>query len=90
MRAIHRRRADDAAGTAQDVEDVLPGPLLAPTIEAIVDRCIRAALHRTITPPRTRLQHVDDPGDQTPVIDPTGTAPTTWQIWLDPFPFLIA
>ena len=54
----------------QAFEDCAPSFSLGPAIEAIVDRRVRAVFTRTIAPSCTRLQHVDDAADDTPVVVP--------------------
>src|SRR5690606_32058721 len=87
--AVDGRRRVDAAETRQGLEHVLPYALSAPAIEAIVDRRVRPVLHRAIAPTRTRLKHVDNPGDHTAIIHPSGPAPATWQMRLDLRPRLV-
>ena len=79
----------DAAVTGQGFEDVVPDALAAPPVEAIVDRCVRPILGRTVAPAPARLEHVDDAGDHPAIIDPSRTATPAKQVWLDPRPSLV-
>jgi hypothetical protein len=47
-----------------------PSSALGPTIEAIVDRRVRAVFARAIAPSRPRLQHVNDAADDAPIVIP--------------------
>src|ERR1700730_1297888 len=90
VRAVDCCRAVDAAVTGQRLENLKPQPLPAPAIEAVVDRRVRAIGSRTIAPPRARAQHVHDPADNAPIINPMRTASTARQQRLDPSPLRIA
>ena len=60
----------------QGREQILPMPFLRPAVIAIVDGCRWAVLGRTIPPPASRLENVDDAANNPPVIlaPPHGTA----------------
>jgi len=44
-------------------QDRLPDPRLRPSVEAVVDRRVRAVFGRAILPAAANVQHVDDPAD---------------------------
>jgi hypothetical protein len=52
-------------------EQVLPHPAPSPSHEAIIDRRWRAILRWAITPSAAAVEHMDDPTDHTPIVDPT-------------------
>jgi len=56
------------ARLGQHFKDCAPSPALGPTVEAIIDGCVRTIFTRAIAPSRTRLQHVNDPADDAPVV----------------------
>ena len=89
VRRVDRHRADPASGAGQRIEDIRPDALSAPAVEAIIDRRVRAVVWRTISPPRTTSQHMQDATDDAPIIDPVRAAPATRHQRLNPFPFRI-
>jgi len=90
VRAVDRHRARDVTLTRRRNEDVVPYPLAAPPIEAIVDRRVRAIGSRTVTPTRPRPQHVQNAADHPAIINPMSPTPTTRQQPLYPRPLHIA
>ena len=60
----------------QGREQILPVPFLRPAVIAIVDGRRWTVLGRTILPPASRLENVDDAANNPPVIlaPPHGTA----------------
>ena len=63
----------DVAGIELDkgIEHPLPNAATGPAIEAIVDRRRRAIDRRAILPAASRLQHVDNARQDTPIILPS-------------------
>ena len=55
-------------GLRQDPEQVLPMAAPGPSVIAVVDRRRGAVLRRTIPPPATRLQDMNDAADDPPVV----------------------
>lgn len=81
--------ADNAAGSTQRVENILPYALLAPAVEAVVNRCIGSIISGTIAPSGTCLQHMNNARNDPAIIHPMGTATTLWQPGLDPGPLFV-
>src|SRR5580704_14682683 len=46
----------------------LPDSSPTPTVEAIVDRLVRAVFWRTVLPPTSHLQHKHDPAQNAPIL----------------------
>ena len=67
-RAVKREDQSLVARFGQGFEDRAPSTASSPAIEAVVDRRIGPIVTRTITPAATRLQHMDDAADDTPII----------------------
>ena len=86
---IDRHCPDHAGRAGQRVENASPHTLPAPTVEAVVNRRIRAVIGRAIAPTRARAQHVHDPADHTPIIDTVRPTSTPWQQWPNPPPLCI-
>ena len=83
---VERQRDGIFAGLGQRFKDCAPSPALSPTVEAIVDGRVRAIFTRAITPSRTRLQHVNDPADDAPVVVPIRPRQSRWQMRFDTSP----
>lgn len=83
---VERQYDRISAGLGQRFKDCAPAPTLGPTIEAIIDGCVRAIFMRTIAPSRSRLQHVNDPTDDTPVVVPFRPRQSRRQMRLDTRP----
>ena len=75
-------RGVDAAVAGQGLEDVVPDTLPAPAVEPVVDRRVRPVLGGAVAPARTRLKHMDNPGDDPVIVAPPRTAPTARQVRL--------
>lgn len=73
---VERKRDGIFAGLGQRFKDRAPSSALCPTIEAIVDRRVRPVFRRTIAPPRTRLQHLNDAADNAPIVVPIRSVPS--------------
>jgi hypothetical protein len=67
---VERQRDGIFAGFGQRFKDCAPSPALGPAVEAIVDGRVRTVFTRAVAPSRTRLQHVNDPADDAPVVAP--------------------
>jgi len=82
----------DVAGIELDkgVEHPLPKAATGPAIEAIVDRRRRAIDRRAILPTASRLQHVDNARQDTPIIHPPRPRLVLRQQWFDRLPLRIA
>ena len=74
------------ASLGQRFKDRTPSPALGPTIEAIVDSCVRAVFTRTIAPSRPRLQHVNNAADDTTVVVPLRPSQSRRQMRLNTRP----
>lgn len=61
----------DPAFLRQRRQDARPDASAAPPVPAIIDRRRRAVFGRTIRPAATALQHVNDAGDHSSIIDPS-------------------
>jgi hypothetical protein len=57
-------------GRGQGMEDVLPDAFGRPADETIVERLAWAVGRRGIDPAATALQHMNDPADDTAIINP--------------------
>ena len=64
---VERQHDGIFAWLGQCFKDCAPSSALGPAIEAIIDRRVRTVFARTITPSRTRLQHVNDAADDAPI-----------------------
>lgn len=74
----------------QRVENIAPHALAAPAVEAVVNRCVRPVVWRTVSPACARSQHVENPADHAPVIHAVRPAPPAWQQRFDPLPLQLA
>ena len=83
---IERQHDGIFARVGQRFKDCTPSSALGPTIEAIVDRRVRAVFTGTIAPSRTRLKHVNDTADDATVVVPIRSRQPSWQIRLDTSP----
>ena len=85
------QRQGDGAFTwlGQSFEDRLPPVFLGPAIEAIVDGRVRAVLARAVAPAASRLQHMDDATDDTPVVIPLRARQVLWKMRLNTPPLLV-
>lgn len=87
--AVDGRAFGDRAGPRERLDQVSPEPFARPTVEAIVDRGRRAIVGRTVAPPATDLENMDNAGDHPTIIDPPSTALVSRQQGLDDRPLLI-
>jgi hypothetical protein len=83
---VERQHDGIFAGPGQRFEDCTPSSALGPPIEAIVDRRVRTVFARTITPSRTRLQHVNDAADNAPIVVPIRPRQSCRQMRFDTSP----
>ena len=83
---VERQRDSIFAGLGQRFKDRAPSSALGPPVEAIVDGRVRAVFTRAIAPSRTRLQHVNDSADDTPVVVPIWPRQSRRQMRLDTRP----
>lgn len=60
-------------GLDEGVENLLPEAADAPTIEAVVDRRMRAIHSRTVLPATAAAQHVEDSADDPTIVLAPGT-----------------
>ena len=74
------------AGLSQRFKDRAPSSTLGPAVEAIVDGRVRPVFTRAIAPSRSRLQHVNDPADDAPVVVPIRPRQSRRQMRLDTRP----
>jgi len=86
---VERQHDAVFARLGQRFEDCAPSSSLGPGIEAIVDRRVRAVFTWTITPSCTRLQHVNDPADDAPVVVAIRPRQSRRQMRLDTCPLPI-
>lgn len=70
MGGIDRNCSPHATVTGQGLEDTQPDTLAAPTIEPVVDGCVRSILRWAVTPTCATLKHVHDAGNDAPIINP--------------------
>ena len=83
---VERKRDGIFAGLGQRFKDRAPSSALGPAVEAIVNGRVRAVFMRAIAPSRTRLQHVNDSADDTPVVVPIWPRQSRRQMRLDTRP----
>ena len=83
---VERQHDGIFARLGQRFEDCAPSFALGPAIEAIVDRRVRTVFARTITPSRTRLQHVNDAADDAPIVVPIRPRQSRRQMRFDTSP----
>lgn len=83
---VERQRDGIFAGLGQRFKDCAPSPALGPAVEAIVDGRVRAVFTRAVAPSRTRLQHVNDPANDAPVVVPIRPRQSRRQMRLDTCP----
>jgi len=86
---VERQRDGIFAGLGQRFKDCAPSPALGPAVEAIVDGRVRAVFTRAVAPSRTRLQHVNDPANNAPVVVPIRPRQSRRQMRLDTCPLLV-
>ena len=65
---VERQRDGIFAGLSQRFKDCAPSPAFGPAVEAIVDGRVRAVFRGAVAPPRTRLQHMNDPANDASVV----------------------
>lgn len=53
---------------SSDITTPSSSPALGPTVEAIAEGRVTAVFTRAVAPSRTRLQHVNNPADDAPVV----------------------
>ena len=85
-RRVERQHDGIFAWLGQRLKDCAPSSALGPTVEAIVDGCVRAVFTRTIAPSCTRLQHVNNAADDAPVVVPIRPRQSRRQMWFDTRP----
>jgi len=88
--AVDLGRLCNPALFRQGREDPGPDPAPAPSVPAIVDRCRGAVFRRAIRPAPTALEHVNDPRNHPPIINPSCPGLVLRQLRLDRSPGLIA
>lgn len=71
--AVDGRASCDRTGRRKRFEHTSPETLAGPAVETVIDRRVRTILFRTINPAASCLQHMDDPGNHPPIIDPSRT-----------------
>jgi hypothetical protein len=86
---VERQRDGIFAGLGQRFKDCAPSPAPGPAVEAIVNGRVRAVFTRTVAPSRPRLQHVNDPADDAPVVVPIRPRQSRRQMTLDTCPLPI-
>ena len=86
---VQRQRDGAFARLDQDFKDRAPSVFLGPAVKTIVDRCVGAVLARAIAPPPSRLQHMNDAADDTPVVVPFRTGQARWKMRFDTCPLLV-
>jgi hypothetical protein len=64
------------------MEDILPDAFGGPADETIVKRLARAVGRRGIDPAATALQHMNDPADDSAIINPWFAACVAWKMRL--------
>ena len=86
---VQRQDGGAFARLCQSFEDRAPSVFLGPAIEAIVDRRVGTVLARAVAPAASRLQHMDDAADDTPVVIPRRTRQVPRKMGLDTPPLLV-
>ena len=89
VRTVDRRASCHYARVDQCGKQSHPKPPLQLAVEAIIDRCRRAVIRRTVAPPAADLEHVDNARNHSPIIDPPGTRLIPRQMRLDRLPYLV-
>ena len=79
----------DCAGRCERFDQIGPELFSRPAVEAVVDRGRWAAIGRTIAPPATNLENMDDAGDHPAVID-AASAPLFNSVLKTPEPVIRA
>src|SRR6516164_2425785 len=72
------------------MEDILPDAFRRPADETIVERLARAVGRRGIDPATTTFQHMNDPADDTAIINPRFAACVARKMRLKPCKLLVA
>ncbi|MET4358287.1 hypothetical protein ABIC08_008264 [Bradyrhizobium sp. RT9b] len=83
---VERQHDGIFARFEQCLKDCAPSFALGPAIEAIVDHPVRTVFARTITPSRTRLQHVNNTADDAPIVVPIRPRQSRRQMRFDTSP----
>ena len=76
-------------GRRQSGEQILPVTFLRPAVIAVKDRRRWAVLWWTVSPPATRLEHMDNAADDPPIILAATARRTVRQMRLDQFKLTI-
>jgi hypothetical protein len=79
----------DGTGFNQRVEQLLPEAASCPAMKAIINGCRWAVGGRTILPPATDTQDIDNTAENPSVIDPACAGAVLWQQGLDHGPLAI-
>lgn len=87
--AVDRGTSGDHAGIHQRVEQVEPEATARPAVEPVVDRRGWPVIGWAVAPAAADLQHMHDPGDNPPVVYPSGTGLVLGQMRLDRRPRFI-
>src|SRR5580704_19615866 len=92
---FHVRRVDHLCVCGSSVssklpEQVFPDATLRPAHKAIIDRCRRAILGRTIAPATAAFQHMHNAADDATIVRPLDSSYVGRQMRFDPIPLLIA
>lgn len=77
------------ANRHQGAEQLLPQPARRPAVETIIDRGRRPVVRRTVLPTAARLEHINDPTDDTPVVHTAGPRTVLRKKWFDRRPLRI-
>jgi hypothetical protein len=72
------------------MEDIFPDPSGRPADESIVERLVRTVGRRGVDPAATALQHMNDPADDTAIINPWFATCVARKMRLKPCKLLVA
>lgn len=87
--AIHGHTGRDPLPGGQRLQYPVPVLATRPPVEAIVNRGRRAIFRRTVLPAAAALEYMNNPADDTPVINTRRTNGMAGKVWLNRCPRLI-
>ena len=90
MGGVDHLRVGGSPVPGQLPEQVFPQPAPCPAHEAVIDRRRRAIFGRAIAPAAAALENMDDPADDTAIVNSLYATDIGRQMRLDPKPLLVA
>ena len=89
VRGVDHLRIGGSSVSSKLPEQVFPDAAPRPAHKAVINRCRRTILGRTIAPATAALEHMHDAADDAAIVHPLDAPNVSRQIRLDPFPLLI-